>query len=71
MNPLELVRRLLGRRPVDPRQLLITDAVRIAGYLSATRDIARGMVAPDTVDLTTAELLARGWIVKARLWAEE
>jgi hypothetical protein len=66
-----MIRRLFPRRRPDPRQLLVQDTVRIAGYMEAVQAQARDLDAPDTVDLVTSLLILRMWLVKVRAWAEE
>jgi hypothetical protein len=56
--------------PQPSRQRLLDDGTRLAGYMRAVQVDARRLEAPDTVDLTTALGLVRGWLVKLQSWVD-
>jgi hypothetical protein len=56
--------------PLPPRQRLLDDGTRLAGYMRAVQVDAQRLDAPDTVDLTTALILVRDWLAKVQVWAE-
>jgi hypothetical protein len=58
------MRRLFRRRGPDPRQVLLQDTIRTAGYLDAILTQARSQNLPDTLDLATAVLFVRMWARK-------
>jgi hypothetical protein len=58
------------RRREDLRQLLLQDAIRVAGYLEAILATARAMNTPDTLDLATGLLFVRMWLRKVEVWIE-
>lgn len=64
------IRRVLtGRDQLpDPKQILLQDLIRIAGYMEATLVSARGLSAPDTLDLATATLFVRMFVRKVEIW---
>jgi hypothetical protein len=60
----------MRRRRQDPRQILLQDATRVAGFVEALRDEGRRLDAPDLVDLVTSLLMLRMWQAKLQTWIE-
>jgi hypothetical protein len=65
-----VIGRLFRRPAPDPRQLLLGDGIRLAGYLEAVLSEARDLSAPDTIDLATATIFVRMWVRKVEIWIE-
>jgi hypothetical protein len=70
--PSRWIRRVITQRePLpDPRQVLLQDSIRVAGFAEAVLAQARLLNAPDTLDLATGLLFIRMFVRKVEIWIE-